>query len=806
MIDPATWTTVDSICGRALEMPADARSDFVRSRCDGDDALERHVRELLAAIDTDDDFLEPPDQERLGSTLEPDEPALARGTRLGPWEILRPLGSGGMGRVYLARRSDSTYEQLVAIKVLRGMLNTPKLRERFLRERQTLARLNHPCITTLLDGGTTPGGAPYLVMEYVDGEPLVDWATRRSLSIPERIRLLLEVCAAVEHAHASLVVHRDLKPSNVIVDADGRPRLLDFGIARLLDPGEGGGASHATGATERTPAYASPEQIRGEAISTATDVHGLGGLLYELLTARNAWAGDGRPIYELERRICEDAPPPPSTVALPATNRRSLRGDLDAITARALVADPAERYASAAQLAEDLQRHLDHRPIRAVREGVRRRCGKFMRRHRVLVAAGCVAFIALVVAVAAVTEGIRRDRAATLAALQARDEARLSIDVLQSVLQSLDPLHAGDDPPLSLVLEEARRRIDALPSGERRVRARLHRMLADTYSSMSRWDEASRHARAAVSDHRRLGSDVDPIELAASLISAAGVDTERAWGAGAGNRNAVASAREALALRQERLGPDDPLIAEAMVSLATALWVDDSSPERIRQATALQQDALAMLGRCGALQTTLAGDAWSGLAYLHQLQQRVDDAENAYRQAVAAHGAAPEARARSRHLAQLGLGDIAWARGDRPGARAQWSAVLAELPIAARTWRHARLAWFIAALEFELGSSEQARGAVIAAGRTEAALRRRRDDTDPGSTAFDGLADRVEAATAQDWRAQAVLHPDAPMRSAPTDRVVAEVLGLLASSGSAPAGRETETNDVTDETAAQDHD
>jgi hypothetical protein len=421
MIDPATWSTIDSICGRALEMPLDARREFVRRRCDGDELLERHVRDLLAASETDDDFLEPPDPDRINAGLDTAEQTLSPGTRLGSWEVIRPLGSGGMGRVYLARRGDASYEQLVAIKVLRGTLNTPRLRERFLRERQTLARLNHPAITTLLDGGTTPDGAPYLVMEYVEGEPIVEWATRRELPVSQRVRLILDVCAAVEHAHAALVIHRDLKPSNVLVDGQGRPRLLDFGIAKLLEVEQEGEGDHPTMTSVRTPAYASPEQIRGEAVSTRTDVHGIGGLLYELLAARHPWAMEGSPLYELERRICEDAPPPPSSVALPETNRRQLRGDLDAITAKALEADPARRYASVAQLADDLERHLDHRPIRAVPERALARCGKFVRRHRVLVAAACLALLALGIAAAALTEGIRRDRAATRAALQSRD-------------------------------------------------------------------------------------------------------------------------------------------------------------------------------------------------------------------------------------------------------------------------------------------------------------------------------------------------------------------------------------------------
>jgi tetratricopeptide (TPR) repeat protein len=307
------------------------------------------------------------------------------GRRIGPYRVERLLGRGGMGTVLLARRDDAHFQQHVALKVLRLESSSPETLARFRNERQILAALQHPNIATLLDGGQTPEGQPYLVMEHVDGEPLTAFCEERRLSAAERLRLFLQVCAAVQYAHQQLVVHRDLKPANILVTRAGVPKLLDFGIAKLLAAAELGAAplETQTGMYLMTPGYASPEQIRAEPVTTATDVYSLGVVLYELLTGRLPRQLERHSVAEMMRLVAETDPPPPSSHGLPA-----LRGDLDTIVLRAMHRDPGRRYASVEQLAADVRRHLERRPVLARPDTVGYRLSRFASRNRWGVAAG----------------------------------------------------------------------------------------------------------------------------------------------------------------------------------------------------------------------------------------------------------------------------------------------------------------------------------------------------------------------------------------------------------------------------------
>lgn len=329
------------------------------------------------------------------------------GQQVGSYRFVRLLGEGGMGQVWLAERTDGRFEGQVAIKLLATALQAGRL-ERLVREGQILGRLSHPCIARLLDAGALPSGAPFLVLERVDGQRIDRFCDAHGLSVPERLRLFIEVCAAVSHAHANLVVHRDLKPSNILVGADGRPKLLDFGIAKLIEGDTGDGAE--TALTQQfgramTPEYAAPEQVRGEAVSTATDVYALGVLLYGLLVGRSpygrtaatplAWAqlvldADAQPLTQGDLAAAAAA-----CASTPARLRRELQGDLENIVARALKKQPAERYASVQALSDDLRRALDHEPVQARADSVTYRAGKFVRRHRVPVLAAAVATVAL---------------------------------------------------------------------------------------------------------------------------------------------------------------------------------------------------------------------------------------------------------------------------------------------------------------------------------------------------------------------------------------------------------------------------
>jgi non-specific serine/threonine protein kinase/serine/threonine-protein kinase len=319
------------------------------------------------------------------------------GEHFGAYEIVRHLGAGGMGDVYLARRADGEFEQEVAIKVMKRGMDTDLILRRFHAERQILAGLHHPNVCRLFDGGSTGDGLPYFVMEHIDGEPILGYCQWHALPVPKRLEVFLSVCDAVRYAHQNLVVHCDIKPANVLVTADGTPKLVDFGIAKLLAE-----SPSAAGTRTRlmTPAYASPEQVRGDAVTTATDVHALGILLYQLLVGHNPFVSAERDAAEVERAILEEEPAPPSQVATDPRLRRSLRGDLDTIVLRALSKDPARRYPSAGELAADLERHRSGHPVLARRDTFAYRAAKLIRRHRLAVAAAGAVFVALVAGIA----------------------------------------------------------------------------------------------------------------------------------------------------------------------------------------------------------------------------------------------------------------------------------------------------------------------------------------------------------------------------------------------------------------------
>jgi serine/threonine-protein kinase len=321
-------------------------------------------------------------------------PALQPGAQLGPYRVLSQLGAGGMGEVWLARRDDGLYEGEVAIKTLHPYFAGGALRDRFLREAQLLGRLTHANIARLLDAGVSADGGVYLVLEYVRGVSIDTWCDDRRLGVAERLRLFMEVCAAVAHAHSSLIVHRDLKPSNILVTDDGRAKLLDFGVAKLVEPDTQPERTELTRMTGRifTPEYAAPEQILGEPITTATDVYSLGVLLHVLLSGARPYGRSNNSV-EVERAILHDEPIPPSRAG--QRFKRELAGDLDNIVARALRKDPAERYASVLALRDDIQRHLSHQPITARAESAAARARKFVRRHRAGVVAASLVFAAI---------------------------------------------------------------------------------------------------------------------------------------------------------------------------------------------------------------------------------------------------------------------------------------------------------------------------------------------------------------------------------------------------------------------------
>ena len=418
-MDASRWQQLKTILEGALETAPEARAQFLAQVCGSDAALRRELEELLS-------FEEPaanPLEKSAFSILTEQAPLETQrsliGKQIGRYKITGELGAGGMGAVFLAERADGTFQQTVALKLIRRAAVSDFMLRRFVNERQILASLKHPNIAHLIDGGTTDDELPFFVMEYVRGENIIDYARSRGLTLEERLELFRKVCAAVSFAHRNLVIHRDLKPSNILVGEDSAPKLLDFGIAKLLKAEN----AHET-ATQHfvfTPEYASPEQIRGENLTTATDIYSLGVILYELLTGARPFALEGKTIAEVIETVTRAAPPAPSAIwdlgfrisdlkspfkpgerlhkesnsKSKMPNPKSLRGDLDNIILKALKKEPDRRYSSVEQFSEDLRRHLSGLPVTARRDTWRYRAGKFMSRNPLVVAALLIALTAL---------------------------------------------------------------------------------------------------------------------------------------------------------------------------------------------------------------------------------------------------------------------------------------------------------------------------------------------------------------------------------------------------------------------------
>ena len=413
------WQRVREILYTASQIDHAERARYVAEQCGDDTALRSEVEDLLDALQASGGFLDSPlpiMQNLAQYIAETSQKHIGR--RLGPYELLEEIGHGGMGEVYRARRIDGQFEKEVAVKLVRGGWDSTFIGARFRQERHVLARLEHPNIARLLDGGTTDEGIPYLVMELIEGTPIDEYCDQHALTITARLRLFDQVCTAVQYAHQRLVIHRDLKPGNILVTTDGVPKLLDFGIAKIMDPS---GGSTTTQLLPLTPEYASPEQLRGEPVTTASDVYSLGIVLYVLLTGRSPYDVDRRNLADLAFAATETEPERPSDAvgrkgdadhkAGPGSAkeklRRRLRGDLDTIVLKALRKEPQHRYSSVEQFAEDIRREMEGLPVRARRGSWSYRAGKFLRRHKVGMAAAGIAGLAILGGVAATVREAR---------------------------------------------------------------------------------------------------------------------------------------------------------------------------------------------------------------------------------------------------------------------------------------------------------------------------------------------------------------------------------------------------------------
>ncbi len=544
-MDSKRWEEIKAICLAALDRPVEERSAYVHQACGVDSDLLREVQSLLAEHDADPEFMDVP-LVRLPDL--PDSNGLAESLEarhVGPYRLVRPLGRGGMGDVYLAVKEVDDFRQAVALKLIRRGLDTDEVLRRFRLERQILASLHHPNIAQLHDGGATEDGRPYFVMEYVEGTPIDEYSDANRLSVRRRLELFQTVCGAVQHAHQNLVVHRDIKHTNILVTDDGIPKLLDFGIGKVLAPLGSFGTAVATRTDVRmlTPEYAAPEQVRGEPVTTATDVYALGLLLYELLVGHHPYASGTESPQEIERAVCETDPDRPSTSVTrvhsralrdgttqtlspeevgarrssgPDQLRRRLAGDLDNIVLMALRKEPARRYSSASALADDVQRHLDGMPVLARPDTVRYRTEKFVRRHAWAVTAAAAAFVGLTATTTVTLVQSRRVAEQRDIALDERDKAVEVRGFLMEMFGATGADQATDTLTARQLLDLQAARMEETYSDQPELRAEMMDVLADGYDRLGLAGEAQPWAVAALELRREtLGGD-DP-DLAASL-------------------------------------------------------------------------------------------------------------------------------------------------------------------------------------------------------------------------------------------------------------------------------------------------
>ncbi len=612
---------IDAVFAEALDYVGEDQKRFLDAACRGDDALRKQVEQLLQAADTRRGLLG--DDEAPGIPLESLEEIASRegmigntdqessGDRIGPFELRSIIGKGGMGVVWRASRVDGGFEQDVALKLVRGP-SSGDLARRFLRERQILAGLEHPGIARLVDGGVDGEGRPWFALELVSGEALLDYCRERQLELPVRLELFEQIARAVDYAHRHLLVHRDIKPGNVMVTADGQIKLLDFGIAKLLD--ESSEASHLTMTrmNPMTPKYASPEQLLGDGITTASDVYQLGVLLYELIT---------------ERAPFEASTMAPSQLVDAARARRSLQparvasipADVDAIVMMATRPEPERRYDSAGLLADDVRAFLRGRPVEAQGDSMAYRARRFAGRHKLGVTASAIAVAAAVGLTVAVAWGY-------VNAERERQRAAAISQFLEDTLRAANPFIAQgrDTALLEDIIDQAADRIDTELADQPYAAANVHLTIADTLHTLSDYDRAAFHAATAARgfDHR-LGPD------ARETLEARLLEGLLAWEVGR-NEDAERILEDGLTRARRELGMQDALTQSFVTDLGLAIRAQgrlDEAEPYYRESVALREQSFG-----NADERTIA--AISNLAFLLAELDRLEEAERYAREAA----------------------------------------------------------------------------------------------------------------------------------------------------------------------------
>lgn len=625
----ADWSQVKSLFADVMQQPPEQREAYLAEATVGADALRKAVQGLLESANT---------QGRVADVIGAAAAGLSadeRDTNIDHYEIESLIGEGGMGDVFLAHRSDGAFEQKVAIKVVGGRRPSDELVRRFRAERQILASLEHPNIARLIDGGETTRGAPYLVMEYVDGLSITEYCDRQRLGIRERLEIFLKVCAAVQHAHRNLIIHRDIKPNNILVGNDGEPKLLDFGIAKLLDADLLKQTMVMTMESARlmTPRHASPEQVRGDNVTTATDIYSLGTLLYELLSGVFPYELKSTGAADVERAICDTDPSRPSTRLTQRTNDidvdaiaearrlrvaelvRQIGGDLDTIVLKAMQKVPERRYATIREFAEDIRLYLHHRPVLARPDSLFYRASKFVRRNTFAVAAAAAALVVAVTATALAFSRVSEER--DLAEAE-RQKAEAISGFMQQIFEVSDPEESrGEAVSARDLLEEGARRVEFDLVDQPETQITMMRVLGEVYYGLGDWENASMQLGAALqraeSLHGREHSEVATSKLLLGLIAQ---DQGRF-------DEAATLLGEGRAIREQLFGRQHFDIVEAISSQA---FMEETRGD-FDAAEALHVEALALAREISAGDHESVAESMAKLGGLYRILGRSDEAE-----------------------------------------------------------------------------------------------------------------------------------------------------------------------------------
>jgi serine/threonine protein kinase len=670
----APWEKVRDLLDSALELPREERSRYLDEHC-SDPPVRRSVDALIESYEESTTFLETP---TISSFSEPEQSWAGRS--LGPYRLLDEIGAGGMGVVYRATRADDEYSQNVAVKIVNGIFISKQLVDRFRAERQILANLNHPNIARLLDGGTTPERLPYLVMEFVEGTPIDEYCDVHHRAVHERLDLFVRLCGAVQYAHQNLIVHRDLKPGNILVTADGTPKLLDFGIAKILDPvgQRPTGEQTKTLQPMMTPEYASPEQFEGRPVTTASDVYSLGVVLYHLLTGRRRYVKAVASARDLAHAVTAQTPIRPSiaigraenvdseddqtAIAAVVNNRRArsierlrkeLAGDLDAIVLKSLERDASRRYSSVEQFTDDLRRFLSGQPVHARLPTLRYRAAKFVRRNAAAVSATLLVVIASVIAVGWIARAehtASRERAR--ADQRFNDVRSLANSLMFDIHDSIKDL-PGSTPARKLVVERALTYLDSL-SREANGDSSLQRELAAAYERVG--DVQGNPYYANLGDTSgALASYRKAVAIREGLLKSDSVKTSDRWSlcknyiaiaaSSEANRKfpeALANARKASAISDALLPQaQDPATRELGAGpyyylgniLAETGDLGDALESYRKAVAVLKSVQPATSAQNTAIQTHLAGN-YSGIARVLAWQKQFGSAVEAQKQAT----------------------------------------------------------------------------------------------------------------------------------------------------------------------------